>query len=61
MLGILIAQANNPGEIRIHLETALKNGLTKDEIDEILIQAIPYVGFPIIAITAGIWREVRAA
>jgi 4-carboxymuconolactone decarboxylase len=61
VLGILIAQGTNTDEIRIHLATALKNGLTKEEVDEILIQAIPYAGFPAVAVAAGIWRDVRNA
>ncbi len=61
VLGILIAQGNCANELRVHLATALKNGLTKEEVDEILIQAIPYAGFPAVAAAAGIWREVRNA
>jgi 4-carboxymuconolactone decarboxylase len=61
VLGILIAQGTNSMELRIHLGTALKNGLSKEEVDEILIQAIPYAGFPAVASAAAIWREVRDA
>ena len=36
-------------ELAIHLGAGLNNGLTLKEIDEVLIQALPYVGYPAIA------------
>lgn len=34
------------GELRKHIPNALRNGLTKAEIDEALIQIAAYAGFP---------------
>jgi 4-carboxymuconolactone decarboxylase len=36
-------------ELKNHLRFGLNNGLTVDELQEILIQSIPYVGFATIA------------
>jgi 4-carboxymuconolactone decarboxylase len=42
MLGAL----NRPHELKLHVKGALKNGLTKDEIKEILLQIAVYCGIP---------------
>src|SRR3954453_2577425 len=42
MLGAL----NRPNELKLHVKGALKNGLTKDEIKEILLQVAVYCGIP---------------
>ncbi|MBI2993509.1 MAG: carboxymuconolactone decarboxylase family protein [Gammaproteobacteria bacterium] len=44
-LSMLIAQNRAP-EIKLHLRTALTNGVTKDEIREILLNAMIYCGVP---------------
>jgi 4-carboxymuconolactone decarboxylase len=38
-----------PHEFAIHMWAGLNNGLTLKEIEEVLIQALPYVGYPAIA------------
>ena len=38
-----------PHEFAIHMGAGLNNGLTLKEIEEVLIQALPYVGYPAIA------------
>lgn len=48
VLGVLIAQ-RQAGELRNHVRIALNNGLTPREIEEALIQTLPYVGFPAVA------------
>lgn len=45
VIGILIAQ-RQPGELKNHIRIGLTNGLTVREIEEALIQSVPYVGFP---------------
>lgn len=45
VLGILIAQRASD-EIRYHTRMALKNGLTRRELEEIFYTTFPYVGFP---------------
>jgi len=54
MLGAL----NMPHELKLHVKGALKNGLTRDEIKEILLQVAVYCGVP-----AGIdaFRNAREA
>jgi 4-carboxymuconolactone decarboxylase len=37
---------NRPNELRIHLRGALKNGCTRDEIREVLLQVAIYCGIP---------------
>jgi 4-carboxymuconolactone decarboxylase len=37
---------NRPNELRIHLRGAIKNGCTKDEIREVLLQVAIYCGIP---------------
>jgi 4-carboxymuconolactone decarboxylase len=43
---------NCPDELKLHVLRGLANGITKEEIGEILIQLVPYVGFPL-AVSAG--------
>jgi 4-carboxymuconolactone decarboxylase len=48
VISSLITQGKIP-ELKNHLRFGLNNGLTATELQEILIQALPYVGFPAIA------------
>ena len=54
ILGVL----NRPHELKLHVKGALKNGVTKEEIKEVLLQVAVYAGFP-----AGIdgFRNAREA
>ena len=47
-LAVMIA-LRQPNEFAIHMNIALNNGLTLDEIEEALVQTLPYVGFPAVA------------
>jgi 4-carboxymuconolactone decarboxylase len=47
-IGILIAQRQT-AELRNHVRIGVTNGLTASELEEVLIQAIPYAGFPAVA------------
>jgi len=47
-LGILIA-TRQVAELKNHVRIATANGLTARELEEVLIQSIPYVGFPAVA------------
>ena len=42
----MIAALNRPHELKMHVKGALVNGLTKDEIREILLQVAIYCGIP---------------
>jgi 4-carboxymuconolactone decarboxylase len=48
VIGILIAQRQTL-ELKNHVRIGIRNGLTTREIEEALIQTIPYVGFPAVA------------
>ena len=47
-MAVMIA-LRQPNEFAIHMNIALNNGLTLDEIEEALVQTLPYVGFPAVA------------
>ena len=42
----MISILNRPHELRIHIEGALKNGVTREEIREIFLQVAIYGGVP---------------
>jgi len=42
----MLTALNRPHEIRLHLRGAIKNGLSKEEICEIFLQAAIYCGVP---------------
>ena len=42
----MMCAANRPHELRIHLRGALKNGCTREEIREVLLQVAIYCGIP---------------
>lgn len=44
-LGILVAQGR-PHEIKVHVEGALANGVSKEEIGEVMLHAMIYSGVP---------------
>ncbi|MES2258330.1 MAG: carboxymuconolactone decarboxylase family protein [Pseudomonadota bacterium] len=47
-IGILIGMGK-PRELKNHIRAGVQNGLTALEIQEALIQSIPYAGFPALA------------
>lgn len=42
----MLAALNRPHELKLHVRGALNNGLTKDEIKEVLLQTAIYCGVP---------------
>ena len=42
----MIAALNRPHELKAHVKGALTNGVTKDEIKEVLLQVAVYAGIP---------------
>jgi 4-carboxymuconolactone decarboxylase len=42
----MLTALNRPAEIRLHVRGALNNGVTVDEIREVLLQATVYCGIP---------------
>jgi len=47
-MAVMIA-LRQPNEFAVHMNIALNNGLSLEEIEEALIQTLPYVGFPAVA------------
>ncbi len=61
VLAVLIAQRQT-SELKNHVRIGLNNGLTPREIEEALIQTLPYVGFPAVAsATTAIIEVLREA
>lgn len=42
----MLASLNRPHELKMHVKGALTNGVTKDEIREVLLQVAIYAGVP---------------
>ncbi|WP_027164004.1 carboxymuconolactone decarboxylase family protein [Mesorhizobium sp. WSM1293] len=42
----MLSALNRPHELKIHVKGALTNGVTKDEIREVLLQVAIYAGVP---------------
>jgi 4-carboxymuconolactone decarboxylase len=42
----MLAALNRPNEVRLHVRGALNNGLTREEIQEVLLQVAIYCGVP---------------
>jgi 4-carboxymuconolactone decarboxylase len=42
----MLTALNRPHELRLHVRGAINNGLTKDEIKEVLLQIAMYCGVP---------------
>ena len=42
----MIPILNRPHELKLHIRGALTNGVTKDEIREVLLQVVIYAGVP---------------
>lgn len=42
----MLTALNRPHEVRLHLRGALRNGCTKEEIREVLLQSAIYCGVP---------------
>ncbi|HEV7958193.1 MAG TPA: carboxymuconolactone decarboxylase family protein, partial [Acidimicrobiales bacterium] len=47
-MAVMVA-LRQPHEFAIHMNIGLNNGLTLEEIEEVLIQTLPYVGYPAVA------------
>ncbi|HSC00344.1 MAG TPA: carboxymuconolactone decarboxylase family protein, partial [Burkholderiaceae bacterium] len=42
----MLTALNRPHELKLHVKGALRNGVTKDEIREVFLQAAIYCGVP---------------
>jgi 4-carboxymuconolactone decarboxylase len=61
----MLAALSKPNELKLHVRGALTNGVTRDEIKEILMQACVYAGIPAgleaFHAAAGVFKEIDAA
>ena len=56
----MISALNRPHELKLHVKAALRNGLTRDEIGEALLQVAIYCGVPAGIDSTRIAREAFA-
>lgn len=42
----MLSALNRPHELKVHVKGALRNGLTKEQISEVLLQVVIYCGVP---------------
>lgn len=56
----MLTALNRPHEVRLHVRGALNNGVTREEIQEIFLQAAVYCGVPAALDSFKIAREVFA-
>lgn len=54
----MLVALNRPEELRIHLRGAINNGVTRDELKEVLLHAAVYCGVPAANDAYRIAREV---
>jgi 4-carboxymuconolactone decarboxylase len=59
-LGMLVA-LNKEHELKLHIRGALNNGLTKEEIKEVLLQTAIYCGVPAAVVAFRAAKEVFAS
>ena len=61
----MLAVLNRPAELKSHIRGAVRNGCTKDEISEVLLQAAVYGGVPVgmssFALAREVFKEMEAA
>lgn len=54
----LLTQGDTANQLRIHIQGALNVGVTRDEIVEICIHCLPYVGFPRVLNAIAVAKQV---
>jgi 4-carboxymuconolactone decarboxylase len=54
----MLTALNRPHELKLHLRGAINNGVTKDEIKEVFLQAAVYCGAPAAVDSFRVAREV---
>lgn len=57
LIAALVA-LDRPSELKNHLRLGLANGLKTDELETILLQLVPYVGFPTVSGASAAIREL---
>lgn len=54
----MLTALNRPHELKLHVRGALRNGVTKDEIQEVFLQSAIYCGVPAAIDSFRVAREV---
>lgn len=54
----MLSALNRPHELKLHVKAAVTNGVTKDEMKEVFLQAAVYCGVPVGIDSFRIAREV---
>lgn len=54
----MLTALNRPHELKLHLVGALNNGVTREEIQEVLLQTVVYCGMPAAIDSFRVAREV---
>ena len=54
----MLTALNRPHELKLHVRGALRNGVTKDEIKEVVLQSAIYCGVPAAIDSFRVAREV---
>jgi 4-carboxymuconolactone decarboxylase len=57
----MLTALNRPHELKVHVQGAIRNGLTQEEIREVLLQATIYAGVPAGVDAFRVAREALAA
>lgn len=57
----MLAAQNRPTELKTHIEGALNNGVTMEEVAEVFLHAAVYCGFPAAMTCMRLAKEVAAA
>jgi 4-carboxymuconolactone decarboxylase len=57
-VAILTAMGGREPQLRVHLRAGLNVGLTPQELEEVIIQTVPYAGFPTAINAMNLLREV---
>jgi 4-carboxymuconolactone decarboxylase len=54
----LTAMGGREPQLKVHVRAALNVGLTRDEIEETILQTVPYAGFPTAINAVNVLKEV---
>lgn len=59
-VAMLTVLAGREPQLRVHLNAALNVGLSYEEIEEVIIQTVPYSGFPTAINALNLLKEITA-
>ncbi len=59
-VAVLTALGGRESQLRFHLGAALNVGLSRQEVEEVILQTVPYAGFPTAINALGLLGEVAA-